>query len=141
MICIYTFLYDYQEFADRKAILNFTKKSVFSCNFGNESPNPNACDWVLTDQWGRPDSRAALLTVDINQGSRWGPSINRITQQPWGLWSSFCSSELLVSVKFFSCRSPSFLLTVCWPLCQNIVQNNHSISQRLWLSTFTQVQY
>ena len=33
-------------------------------------------------------------------------SHRQITQQPWGLWSLFCSSELLVSIKYFhSCLS------------------------------------
>ena len=77
-------------------------------------------DWLLTDQWDHGGSwltnetMAALLTVDINQGSRWSSLIDRITQQPWGVSSSFCSSELPVSVKIFSSRS--FLLTVCLPL-------------------------
>lgn len=39
----------------------------------------------------------------INQDSKRSSLIDRITQQPWGLWSSFCSSELLVSICLSSC--------------------------------------
>lgn len=39
----------------------------------------------------------------INQDSERSSLIDRVTQQPWGLWSSFCSSELLVSICLSSC--------------------------------------
>lgn len=125
------YAYFHLGFSDKKAIFNSKWKVFFLCNSGNKSliPMSHCRDWLLTDQWGPSQSRAAHLTVDIYQRSRWSPVIDKITLQPWGLWSSFCLSGLLVSVKLFSSRLPSFLLTVCWPLSQNLVQNSISLKQ------------
>jgi len=122
-------LLHFYKFSWRKNHAYFYDEKCFLCDSGNKSPNSNIPQQRLAPCW--PMRKAGQQGSSPDWGYKPGLQvkaiIDRITQQPWCLWSSFCSSELPVSVKLLSSRLPSSLLTVCRPLSQNLVQNNQSM--------------